>query len=35
MERDGEGVGKMERYCWTGQNPQRAVAPTEEEEDVT
>jgi hypothetical protein len=23
---------KMERYCSTGQNPQRAVAPTEEEE---
>jgi hypothetical protein len=23
----------MERYCATGQSPQRAVAPTEEEED--
>jgi hypothetical protein len=23
----------MERYCSTGQSPQRAVAPTEEEED--
>jgi hypothetical protein len=23
----------MERYCSTGQNPQRAVAPTEEEEE--
>jgi hypothetical protein len=22
----------MERYCSTGQNPQRVVAPTEEEE---
>ena len=22
----------MERYCSTGQNPQHAVAPTEEEE---
>jgi hypothetical protein len=27
----------MERYCLTGQSPQRAVAPTkeEEEEEVT
>jgi len=24
----------MERYCSTGQSPQRAVAPTEEEEDI-
>jgi len=24
----------MERYCSTGQSPQRAVAPTEEEEEV-
>jgi len=23
----------MERYCLTGQSPQRAVAPTEEEEE--
>jgi hypothetical protein len=23
--------GEMERYCSTGQSPQRAVAPTEEE----
>jgi hypothetical protein len=23
----------MERYCSTGQSPQRAVVPTEEEED--
>jgi len=33
MERVGEGEGKMERYCSTGQSPQRAVAPTEEEEE--
>jgi hypothetical protein len=32
MKRVGEGEGKMERYCSTGQSPQRAVAPTEEEE---
>ena len=32
MERVGEGEGKMERYCSTGQSPQRAVAPTEEED---
>jgi hypothetical protein len=25
----------MERYCLTGQSPQQAVAPTEEEEEVT
>ena len=31
MERVGEGQGKMERYCSTGQSPQRAVVPTEEE----
>jgi hypothetical protein len=24
----------MERYCWTGQSPQQAAAPTEEEEDI-
>jgi len=24
----------MERYCSTGQSPQRAVAPTEEEEEL-
>jgi hypothetical protein len=35
MERIGEGQGKMERYCSTGQSPQRAVAPTEEEEELT
>jgi len=33
MERVGEGQGKMERYCSTGQSPQWAVAPTEEEEE--
>ena len=31
MERDGDRQGKMVRYFSTGQNPQRAVAPTEEE----
>jgi hypothetical protein len=31
MERVGEGQGKMERYCSTGQSPQRAVVPTEDE----
>jgi len=25
----------MERYCSTGQSPQRAVAPAEEEEDFS
>jgi hypothetical protein len=30
MERVGDRNGKMERYCSTGQSPQRAVAPTEE-----
>jgi len=32
MERFGDRKGKMERYFWMGQSPQRAVAPTEEEE---
>jgi len=32
MDRVGEGQVKMERYCSTGQSPQEAVAPTEEEE---
>jgi hypothetical protein len=32
MERVGEGLGKIERYFSTGQSPQRAVEPTEEEE---
>jgi len=31
MERVGDRQGKMERYCSTGQSPQRAVAPMEEE----
>jgi hypothetical protein len=30
MERVGDRQGQMERYCSTGQSPQRAVAPTEE-----
>ena len=34
MERVGDREGKIERCCWTGQSPQRAVAPTEEEEEV-
>ena len=33
MERVGDRQGKMERYCSTGQSPQRAVAPTEKEKD--
>ena len=33
MERDGDRQGQMEKYCSTGQSPQRAVAPTEEEEE--
>ena len=33
MERVDDRQGKMERYCSTGQSPQRAVAPTEEEEE--
>jgi hypothetical protein len=32
IERVGDRQGQMERYCSTGQNTQRAVAPTEEEE---
>jgi hypothetical protein len=32
MERVGDRKGQMERYCSTGQSPQRAVAPTEEED---
>jgi len=34
MERVGDRQGKMERYCSTSQNPQRAVAPTEKKEEV-
>jgi len=33
MQRVAERYGQMERYCSTGQSPQRAVAPTEEEEE--
>ena len=33
MEGVGGTKGKMERYCSTGQSPQRAVVPMEEEED--
>jgi hypothetical protein len=33
MERVGDREGQMERYCSTGQNPQRAVAPMEEEKE--
>ena len=31
MERVGDRQGKMKRHCSTGQSPQQAVAPTEEE----
>ena len=34
MERGADRQGQMERYCSTGQSPQRAVAPTEEEEEI-
>jgi hypothetical protein len=34
MERVDEGQGKMERYCSTGQSPQRAIAPTKEVEEA-
>jgi hypothetical protein len=33
MERVGDREEKMKRYCSTGQSPQRAVAPTVEEEE--
>jgi len=33
MERVGDRQEKMERYCSTGQSPQRAVVPMEEEEE--
>jgi hypothetical protein len=33
MERANDREGKIERYCSTGQSPQRAVAPTEEEDE--
>jgi hypothetical protein len=32
MERVGDSYDKMEGHCSTGQSPQRAVAPVEEEE---
>ena len=35
MERDGGRYGKIEGHCSTGQNPQWAVVPMEEEEDHT
>ena len=31
MEIVGDRYGKMERYCATGQSPQRAIPPMEEE----
>jgi hypothetical protein len=34
MERVGDIYEKMEGYCSTGQSPQRAVVPVEEEEEV-
>ena len=34
MERVGDRYGKMEGYCSTGQSPQWAVLPTEEEEYI-
>jgi hypothetical protein len=33
MERVGDRQEKMEGYCSTGQSPQRAVVPMEEEEE--
>ena len=33
MEKFGDRQGQMERYCSTGQSPQRAVTTTEEEEE--
>jgi hypothetical protein len=33
MKRVGDRYGQIERYCSTGQSPQRAVAPTEEEKE--
>jgi hypothetical protein len=34
MERVGDRWKKMEGYCSTGQSPQRAVVPVEEEEEM-
>jgi hypothetical protein len=33
MERVGDRWEKMEGYCSTGQSPQRAVVPVEEQEE--
>jgi hypothetical protein len=33
MERVGDREGKMEGFCSTGQSPQWAVVPVEEEEE--
>jgi hypothetical protein len=33
MERVGDRQGKIEGYCSTGQNPQRAVVPMEKERE--
>ena len=33
MDRVGDRQGKMEKYCSTGQSPQRAATPKEEEEE--
>jgi hypothetical protein len=35
MERVGDRWEKMEGFCSTGQNPQWAVVPVEEEEELT
>jgi hypothetical protein len=35
MERVGDRELKMEGYCSTGQSPQRAVVPMEEEDLLT
>ena len=34
MERAGGRQEKMEGHCWTGQSPQWAVVPMEEEEEL-
>jgi hypothetical protein len=34
MERVGDRKEKMEGYCSTGQSPQQAVVPIEEEESI-
>ena len=35
MKRDGDRWGKMEGHCSTGQSPQWAVVPIEEEVNTT